>query len=316
MFYEGYWFDTSLTSTVAYFIISFVTILGNILVFVSFHRDPYRQLRSLQNYFIVNLAVSDLFMGTLAEWLLIATYWVNLPDVFFAHYLGAIISGISSLLNMTALSIYRYFVVKNPLTYHDIITRKRVIAAIVAVWIYTFHLILLPLSGWQSEGYQIYLYSLGCVLPSCVIFVTYFGVFITIRAHTKNLKTTANSQNSALKSAVNREKATTKTMLILLAVFVVFWFPFLAIDIVMVQCIPCRESHSLHVARDVALTFTYFSSGINPLLYAWRVQQFRRAFIRVLGLKKLNCWSKNRVGNNMRNAQTVIERDPRTAWVT
>lgn len=320
MFYEGYWFETTLPSTIVYFFISFVTIAGNVLVFASFIRDPYRQLRTLQNYYIVNLAVSDLAMGCFAETLLAATYWENTKDVFFAHYLCAIASGVSSLLNMAALSVYRYFVIRNPFTYHGIITKKRIIITIVCIWIYTLHFVVLTLAGWRNPWYQIYLYALGCTLPSVLIILTYFGVYLAIRAHTKHLKTTTDSKNKALQNAITREKSTTKTMLIILGVFITFWVPFLIIDVIMVQCYPCRSSHSVHVARDVALTFTYFSSGINPLLYAWRVQQFRKAFIRVLGLSSLSCKKrgKNRIhvaeANTVR-LRTATQQPENSAWI-
>lgn len=321
MFYEGYWFSTSLGSTVVYFILSFVTIFGNLLVFASFIKDPYRQLRTLQNYFIVNLAVSDLAMGCFAETLLAATYWKNSEEVFFAHYMCAIISGVSSLLNMAALSIYRYFVIKNPFTYHGIVTKKRIYIAIVCVWVYTLHFAVLPLAGWKTTAYQLYLYLLGCTLPSVLIVITYFGVYLAIRAHTNQLKTTVSSKNKALINAVNREKATTKTMLIILAVFIGFWVPFIIIDIIMVQCYPCREIPAIHVARDIALTFTYFSSGINPLLYAWRVQQFRKAFTSVLRIDKLKCASRRRrnrievVEAQNTNLQMVSSMPENSAWV-
>ncbi|KAK3730667.1 hypothetical protein QZH41_005476 [Actinostola sp. cb2023] len=320
MFYEGYWFSTSLGSTVAYLFISFVTVFGNLLVFASFIRDPYRQLRTLQNYFIVNLAVSDLAMGCFAETLLAATYWENRNDVFFAHYLCAIMSGVSSLLNMAALSIYRYFVIKNPFTYHGITTKKRIIITIVIIWLYTLHFAALPLAGWKTSGYQLYLYLLGCTLPSVVIVFTYLGVFLAIRAHTRHLKSTIDSKNKALQNAVNREKATTKTMLIILGVFIAFWVPFLIIDIIMVQCQTCRSNYSIHAVRDIALTLTYFSSGINPLLYAWRVQQFRKAFIRILGLDKLRCLDRRRnrievVDTNTLKLRVVSNMPENTAWV-
>lgn len=319
MFYEGYWFETTLASTIVYVFISFVTIAGNVLVFASFIRDPYKQLRTLQNYFIVNLAVSDLAMGCFAETLLAATYWENTNDVFFVHYLCAIVSGVSSLLNMAALSVYRYFVIRNPFTYHGIITKKRIIIAIVCIWVYTLHFVALPLAGWRSPWYQIYLYGFGCTLPSVLIILTYLGVFLAIRAHTKQLKTTTDSKNKALQNAITREKSTTKTMLIILGVFITFWVPFLIIDVIMVQCDSCRSVHSIHVARDVALTFTYFSSGINPLLYAWRVQQFRKAFLRVLGLSSLSCVKRGNMNRinvaeaNTLRLRTVIPEN--SAWI-
>ena len=294
MFCEGYWFHTNLTSMLFYVFISLLTISGNVLVCTAFVVDPYRQLRTLQNYYLISLGVSDLLMGLVTETLLIATYWNSSEAVFRAHYFFAIVSGVSSLLNIAAVSIHRYFAVKIPLNFHNVMTRRRIQISIAIIWIYTLHFPILPIAGFVDPGYQIYLYVLGCFLPSVVISVAYAGIFKTIRAHTKTLMNGRNIGNTALKSAMAREKSTTKTMLIVLVVFFSFWMPFLAVDLIMVQFSLCDTFH-FHVARDVTLTLTYFSSCVNPLLYAWRVMQFRRAFIRLLGLRKLMARSNNTV---------------------
>ena len=286
MFFDGYWFHTNLTSTLFYVFIALFTICGNLLVCMAFVIDPYRQLRTLQNYYIINLGISDLLMGIAAETLLIGTYWNDSEEVFFAHYLFAIISGVSSLLNLAALSIYRYFAVKLPLSYQQVMTERRIVVSILMMWIYALHFAVVPLVGWVNSNYQIYLYVLGCFLPSFIILLAYGGIFKAIRVHTQTILKGPSMGNLALKNAMSREKATTKTMLIVLAVFLSFWFPFLLVDLIMVQCKGCR-TNALHVARDVTLTFTYFISGVNPLLYSWRVSQFRRAFLRLLGLQKV-----------------------------
>lgn len=294
MFFEGYWFHTNLISMLFYVVISLCTIFGNVLVCTAFIKDPYRQLRTLQNYYIVSLGISDLLMGIAAETVLIGTYWNDSEPVFLAHYLFAIISGVSSLLNMAALSIHRYFCVKRPLNFQEVMSRRRILVSIAIIWTYAAHFSVLPLLGWVDSYFQIYLYVLGCFLPSVVVFLAYGGIFKSIRAHTQTLKQGPSIGNAALKNAVAREKSTTKTMLIVLVVFFSFWFPFLLVDSIMVQCTKCR-TFAFHVTRDVTLTLTYFSSCVNPLLYAWRVTQFRRAFARLLRLHKIMLRRSNMV---------------------
>ena len=116
LFFEGYWFHTNLTSMLFYVFIALFTIFGNVLICAAFIKDPYRQLRTLQNYYIISLGISDLLMGLAAETVLIGTHWNKREAVFRTHYYFAIISGVSSLLNIAALSIHRYFAVKMPLT--------------------------------------------------------------------------------------------------------------------------------------------------------------------------------------------------------
>lgn len=295
MFYEGYWFETNLPSVFAYFVISSLTICGNSLVIAAFIRDPFRQLRTLNNYFVISLAVSDLLMGAVAETLLIGSYWKRHNDVFFVHYLFAIISGISSLLNLSALSVFRYFAVKRPLSYQVILTRKRILLSIAIIWLFAIHFIVLPVADWRSASYQLYLYGLGCIAPTCVILVCYHGIFTGIRNHTKTLHKMTSKTNLVLKHAVQREKATTKTMFIVLVVFLLFWMPFIFVDVLMVQWQTLRGHPQWHFARDVTLSFTYFSSAINPMLYAARVGQFRAAFHKLCCSKRAFLRRSNRV---------------------
>ena len=110
----------------------------------------------------------------------------------------------------------------------------------------------------------------------------------------------------SVENAMSREKSTMSTMLKVLVVFLSFRFPFLLVDLMMVQCIEYRTFDS-HAARDVALTLTYFSWCVNPLLYAWCVAQFRRAFICVLGIRKMK-----RRGNNMIYPLTLVPFRSRT----
>lgn len=313
MFYEGYWFEGSLASTVFYMIVAGFTVVGNLLVFITFVKDPYGQLRKRRNYFLVNLAVSDILMGAFAEPLLACGYWYKKEQIFFAHYMFAIISGASSLSSLTALTIIRYYALKDPFGYELLISNKRVLAGVFLIWLQSGHLALLPVLGWKTPSYQLYLYGVGFSIPCFFIFLAYFGILRTIRHYTSNVvkvngtidsrppssafyvtfkAATENkgqislSENKGVRTrrAVEREKRVTKTLLIVMTIFVLSWLPMLIVDVLMVQCLSCRKWENIHLARDVTLTITYFSSGVNPILYTLRMRQFRAAVIKLLGL--------------------------------
>jgi len=55
--------------------ISVFAIVGNSLIIVLVIKDPLNKLRSPFNYFLVNLAVSDLIIGV-----------VTMPISFYVHY--------------------------------------------------------------------------------------------------------------------------------------------------------------------------------------------------------------------------------------
>ena len=112
VFFDDYWFKTSLPSIIVYAVVSAFTIFANLLLCVAFWKDPFGELRTAQNYFILNMAIADLVMGVISEPLLVVTYWHDNNLIYFIHYLFAVLSGTCSLMNITALSIVRYYAVK------------------------------------------------------------------------------------------------------------------------------------------------------------------------------------------------------------
>ena len=283
VFFDQYWFDTSLPSIVVYIVVSLFTIFSNLLLCVAYWKDPFNNLRSVQNYFVLNLAIADLIMGAISEPLLIVTYWYDHNLIYFIHYLSAIISAACSLLNITALSIIRYFAVKQPFLTQSIVNERSVLISIGVVWVIAIHYALLPLMGWRDKSFQLYLYGLACVIPTLVFIVAYCLVYRGLRRHTIAIKGLGEGKSLALENALRTEKAAMRTVLLVLAVFLALWIPFLSIDLIVVQCETCRNEN-FRLARDITLSLVYFNSGINPVIYAWRVKVFRRAFMRVLSV--------------------------------
>ncbi|XP_068678274.1 adenosine receptor A1-like [Montipora foliosa] len=280
MFFEGYWFQTSLPSMAVYVIASLFTISANVLLVVAYWKDPFRELQTVQNYFVLNLGIADLIMGAISEPLLIVTYWKNQNLIYSLHYLFAIISASSSLLNIVALSIVRYFAVRRPFHSQAVVNRKNVQICIGVIWSISFHYALLPVLGWRDKTFQLYLYGLGCIVPTLVFMFAYYMLYCALRKHNSMIASLGLQRSLSLKNALHKEKAATRTVFLVLVVFLILWIPFLVIDLLMVQCMDCRTD-GFHIARDVTLSLVYFSSGINPLIYAWRVKSFRRAFLHI-----------------------------------
>lgn len=306
VFFDDYWFKTSLPSIIVYAVVSAFTIFANLLLCVAFWKDPFGELRTAQNYFILNLAIADLVMGVISEPLLVVTYWHDNNLIYFIHYLFAVLSGTCSLMNITALSIVRYYAVKQPFQTQSIVSERSVMIGIGFMWVTAFHYPILLLLGWRNDMFQLYLYVFASIIPTIIFTGAYFLVYKTLRRHSISLKQLGEGKSLALSNALRTEKAATRTILIVLVGFLSLWIPFLIIDFIIVHCITCRDEQ-FHLARDVTLSLVYFSSGINPVIYAWRVNTFRRAFLRVLGITKPfsspeTLW--NRLPNTNRNYQS------------
>ena len=278
MFFEGYWFQTSLPSVVVYVIASLFTISANVLLLISYWKDPFQELQTVQNYYVVDLGIADLIMGAISEPLLIVTFWKNQNLIFLLHYIFAIISASSSLLNIVALSIIRYLSIRRPFHSHMVVNRNNVRISIGMIWAISFHYALLPVLGWRDKTFQLYLYGLGCILPTMVFMFAYCMLCSALHKHNNMIVSLGVQRSLSLNNALRTEKAATRTVFLVLVVFLIAWIPFLIVDLLMVQYVDCRTDE-FHYARDITLSLVYFSSGINPVIYAWRVKSFRRAFL-------------------------------------
>ena len=277
IFFDGYLLEVSFPFAVIFLFLSFYTVLTNTMVCLVYLSDRGRNLHTMSNHFIISLAVADILVGVTVEPLCASYYWSKNKAVLFAYYIFAVLSCVSSILHICAMMVDRYIAVSRPFRYRVLVSTRRVRIALAFLWILAVHFSLLPLLGWRTSGYQIYLYGLGILLPTGSMFVSYRGLLRILRRKTLNLESTQSDKATmhCLKKRFEKERRISKTVLIMMMAFLISWGPFVVLDFALVFCEVCR-SPGLEIARDVTLTLGFFSSGINPLLYAWRVPQFRK----------------------------------------
>lgn len=285
MFYEGYLLKVSFPLAVVFIVFGLYTVVGNMLVCAVYFIDPFKNLRrTLSFYYVVNLAFADILVGIVVEPLNVSVYWTDSKQALFAFYVFAVLSCVSSILNISAMMLDRYIAVSQAFRYRVLVTVNRVRVSVVVLWLYAFHFSLLALLGWRDASFQIYLYSFGVLLPSVIMLVSYHGLIRILKKKGAKLRRFSSAhckETTQAKMMMQRERRVSTTVLIMLMVFLVAWFPFVVVDFVLVFCAHCR-SQRLLLARDITLSLGFFSSGINPVLYAWRVRRFKQGLLKIM----------------------------------
>lgn len=120
--------------------LSLVTILGNLLVVISFRVNS--QLRTISNYYLLSLAVADLILGTVS--MNLYTVYIIMGRWTWGHLACDLwlaldyVASNASVMNLLVISFDRYFSVTRPLTYRTKRTPKKAAAMIALAWVVSF----------------------------------------------------------------------------------------------------------------------------------------------------------------------------------
>ncbi|KAM3958440.1 octopamine-Tyramine receptor [Aphomia sociella] len=195
------------------------TIVGNILVILSVF--TYKPLRIVQNFFIVSLAVADLTVAILVLPFNVAYsilgQWVFGIYVCKMWLTCDIMCCTSSILNLCAIALDRYWAITDPINYAQKRTLERVLLMIGVVWVLSLIISSPPLLGWNDwpdifepdtpcrltsqPGFVVFSSSGSFYIPLVIMTVVYFEIYLATkkrlrdRAKATKISTISTGQN-------------------------------------------------------------------------------------------------------------------------
>ncbi|CAF31464.1 Tyramine receptor Ser-2 [Caenorhabditis elegans] len=204
--------------TITYLVIIAMTVVGNTLVVVAVF--SYRPLKKVQNYFLVSLAASDLAVAIFVMPLHVVTFlaggkWLLGVTVCQFFTTADILLCTSSILNLCAIALDRYWAIHNPINYAQKRTTKFVCIVIVIVWILSMLISVPPIIGWNNwqenmmedscglsteKAFVVFSAAGSFFLPLLVMVVVYVKIFISARQRIRT-----NRGRSALMRIQNAE---------------------------------------------------------------------------------------------------------------
>lgn len=318
--------------TVFLVLIMLATIFGNLLVISAVYL--YHRLRRMTNFFIISLAVSDLCvaLGHLPlridnsvhnnHWCFdkeegdftTCAYWVVMDTVFSS----------ASMCNLVIISIDRFLAITKPFEYQSRMTKRVGFSLIAFVWVYAMLWGVLSLVNWEggsqsnievstiggrscAKNDKIYYTTAMAVaffLPLLIVIVTYSCVF---RVAFTQAKAVASLDPNKGKRRILRELKATKTISVVIGVFIVCWLPAFILIVMSFWCSVCFESFQKSPTLAQVVTIPFISvlpvmnSSLNPLIYTVFNKEFRAAFSRML------CRRREASRNNALDEVSVTE---------
>ncbi|XP_030638232.1 trace amine-associated receptor 1-like [Chanos chanos] len=286
-----------------------LTVFGNLLVIITiFH---FKQLHTSTNYLILSLAIADFLMGVFvmppSMLRSVETCWYLGNFFCKIHSSVDVMLCTASILNLSFISIDRYYAVCHPLQYRSRITPLATGIMIAVCWsvsaVIGLGMIFLELNilGIEEFYYNNIVCEGGCILfqtsasstvssvlsfyiPGIIMLGIYLKIFLVAQRQAQAIQNTTNQSKTSNKqpSLSKTEKKATKTLAIIMGVFLSFWTPFFicnVIDPMIGYLIP-------PVLFDMLVWVGYLNSTCNPIVYAFFYSWFRNAF-RVILLGKV-----------------------------
>ncbi|XP_063002523.1 adenosine receptor A2b [Elgaria multicarinata webbii] len=284
-------------------LIAVLSIAGNVLVCWAVAINS--TLKNATNYFLVSLAVADIAVGLLAIPFAV-TISVGLDtDFHCCLFLACFVLVLtqSSIFSLLAVAVDRYMAIKVPLRYKSLVTGKRARGLIAVLWILSFGIGLTPLMGWNMRDevaknctnvtgpclfecqfesvvpmqYMVYFNFFGCVLlPLLLMLVIYVKIFAVACKQLRQMELLGKSRTT-----LQKEVNAAKSLAIIVGFFAVCWLPLHIVNcFTLFQPQLSKKKHPWIMNTTIVLS--HANSVINPIIYAYRIRDFRFTFRKIV----------------------------------
>ncbi|KAJ9584656.1 hypothetical protein L9F63_020996 [Diploptera punctata] len=291
-------------------LIVLVGLFGNALVVLVVAAN--QQMRSTTNLLIINLAVADLLFivfcvpFTATDYVL--PFW-PFGEIWckIVQYL-IVVTAYASVYTLVLMSLDRFLAVVHPITSMSVRTERNAIAAIVVTWVV---ILLASVPVYLSHGEITYVYSsaehTACVFLEAdpinrpdgynklvfqiIFFLTSYATPLALICGLYLWLLVRLWRGAAPGGHVSAEsrrgkKRVTRMVVVVVVIFAVCWFP--------IQLILVLKSADLYditntsvMIQIISHVLAYMNSCVNPILYAFLSDHFRKAFRKIIKCGKV-----------------------------
>ena len=274
-----------------------ITVVGNgLVVYLIMTRN---RLHNATNWIVLSLAVADFFLGAgyPPAWILLSNEWlVKFSVLSFLNTVSA--------LNLSLLTVDRYVFITRPSRYSTLLTTKRAVLLIVAVWLASFvpHLLLYltysksdPADSLRNfEYFDIIVFEIS---PMLALPVLAGRIFVIVRRQERRMKIQMRqvrfNRQAEPGSEMSSHNRRTSTMKFICGAVAVFGFCYLCETLLtayelIIRVDPAKEE--ILTYRCLLTLLVIVNSAINPVVYALFKSDINRSLRRMVHRNR-RCWS-------------------------
>ena len=266
-----------ITNSVINSILSFATVIGNIVILMSLRRTSRVHAASKTLY--CSLAVTYLVVGFIIQPYFVVrltgregqTPTCRPMDIIINA--ACVISVGVSLQTLSVISVDRVLAIRLKMRYKDVVTVTRIRVVLVICWLYSMsHAV----SIFASPAFFKLLQILGIIVCLGVSTAAYVIIFYSLRLLQNQVQNYGSEDETARTGSfdIKRYKKAKITALWVYGSLIACYLPYVFVTAARMSVV---VNATILAVQWFAVSLLYMSSALNPILYCWKIQEVRES---------------------------------------
>lgn len=252
-----------------------------------------RSLRTVTNYILTSLAISDLCTGAISIPLYLSCNIIQETGICVAAMIAMQFTSFSTVLHILTMTIDRYICIVYALRYMSWVTKRRGFQVLTFIWLLSLLLSLIQLFWTDlSEGVEedyseesqkkIIIYDIFCSIaftgvPVVFMAFTYGRILYEVHRQSKNIQQHNTPGWQETRRSTKQEWKVATIFLFMLLVYIACWVPYYLLRLEYLLGSDFLELNLSDLAAVLFHWWRFCSSLINPCLYILGKPDFRKA---------------------------------------
>lgn len=288
-------------SAILFTCLASLTVLGNGFLLLTFCRNSSTLLRTCtpSNFFVFSMALTNFFTGCILEPLLAYRYYcLHLRNVLLLS-LRKVLSAFSivtmnvSVCSVCAFSWDSFFALSRPIKHRRLVTTRRARVLIACMWIYQIgfaSLLFTKIPLYWVLRIDLHVNSTLLITLLLLSYVCLYKAFKQRERKRNRTSLSTSRTQMSFRTSKRSNRMDRRIRMIIFLFTLVTTIPILPVTVawyVMEYCTKCQRNQNLILMEKVLNQLVFIKFVLDPFVYAWRLERYRKALRRMLCCNRL-----------------------------